>query len=70
MMAVNEILVEDVRGYGSGVVERLKQALEENAPGRPDPQHPQLFIIDAPGESFYIAPLPSGKILLLARWEN
>ena len=62
--------VDDVRGYGPEVVERLKEALEQDCPARPDPGHPHLFVLERAGESFYIAPLPTGKILLLARWPS
>ena len=60
--------VEDVRGSGPEVVERLKQSLEQNCPALPDPRHPHLFVLECAGESFYIAPLSTGKVLLLARW--
>lgn len=71
MMAVDTAFaVEDARGYGPAVVARLKRALQQNAPGRPDPRHPQMFVIEAEGESFYISPLPTGKILLLAHWRD
>jgi hypothetical protein len=60
--------VDDVRGYGPEVVERLRGALEQNCPARPDPLHPYLFVLECAGENFYIAPLPTGTILLLARW--
>ncbi len=62
--------VDDVRGYGPEVVERLRGALEQNCPARPDPCHPYLFVLEWAGESFYIAHLPTGKILLLARWPS
>ncbi len=63
-------VIEDVRGYGTAVVERLQLALEKNAPAQPDPAHPHLFVVEMAGESFYVAPLPTGKILLLAHWRN
>ncbi len=63
-------VVEDVRGYGVTVVERLKNALEENCPVQSDPRHPNLFVVDKDGDSFYIAPLPTGKVLLLAYWRS
>lgn len=63
-------VVEDVRGYGPEVLERLRKALEENCPASPDPRHPDLFVVERDGESFYIAPLPTGKVLLLAFWQS
>lgn len=62
--------VKDLRGYGPPVVERLKDALEKNAAMWPDARHPRLFFLLTLREGFYIFPLPSGKILLLARWPN
>ena len=47
---------------------RLKQALEQNCPALPDPRHPHLFVLECAGESFYVAPLSTGKVLLLAHW--
>lgn len=63
-------VVEDVRGYGVAVVERLRKALEKNCPASPDPCHPNLYVVEREGRSFYIAPLPSGKVLLLAHWQS
>lgn len=63
-------VVDDVRGYGAAVAERLKQALEKNCPVQPDPRHPHLFVLEWKGERFYIALLPTGKVLLLARWQS
>ena len=69
MMAVGiASAVEDVRGYGPEVVGRLKEALKQNYPAWPDPRHPHLFVLERAGESFYLAPLPTGKILLLSHW--
>ncbi len=62
--------VEDVRGYGFAVVERLREALERHAPLQPDPRHPHLFFLETAEEGFYLAPLPTSKILLLAHWRN
>ena len=57
MMATGTaFVVEDVRGYGPTVVERLKQAVEQNCPARPDPLHPHLSVLECTAESFYIAP--------------
>ena len=64
-----EVMIEDVRGYGAEAVARLRRALETNCPARPDPRHAHLFVIEAPADCFYISPLPSGKVLLLARWK-
>lgn len=63
-------VVEDVRGYGVAIVERLKKAFEKNCPASPDPRHPNLYVMEREGQSFYIAPLPSGKVLLLAHWQS
>ncbi len=61
-----DLQVEDARGYGESIVARLRRALNHGAVLRPDPRHPQLFFIEWDREWFYVAPLPSGKILLLA----
>ncbi len=63
------LVIEDVRGYGAAVVARLRRAVEEHAPARPDPRHPHLFVIETERESFYVAPLPTGKLVLLAHWK-
>ena len=62
------IVIENPRGYAPALLARLERALEEHAPARPDPRHPQTFLIDRGGDHFYIAPLPTGKIVLLAHW--
>jgi hypothetical protein len=61
-----EIQIEDARGFGDHVAMRLRRALNHGAAFRPDPRHPQLFFIEWDHDWFYVAPLPSGKILLLA----
>ena len=63
-------VIEDVRGYGAAVVARLKRALDENAPALPDPRHPTCFVVESGQECFYIAPLPTGKVVLLAYWRS
>ncbi len=63
-----KISIEDVRGYGPAVVARRRRALNQHLPARPDPRHPQMFVIETARESFYIAPLPTGKVALLAHW--
>lgn len=72
MCALALMAFREVRSNGKGlsgeVIERLKHALEQNAPMWPDPRHPYVFIVETPAECFYIAPLPTGTVLLLARW--
>lgn len=63
-------VVEDVRGYGATIVERLRRAFENNCLASQDPRHPNLYVMEREGRSFYIAPLPSGKVLLLAHWQS
>ncbi len=63
-------MLDDARGYGPAVLQRLKRALEQHCPAWPDPRHPRMFFVEADQESFYIATLPSGKILLLGNWRG
>ena len=65
---LNAILIENPRGYASQVVERLEHALSGNTPAEPDPRHPHMFLLDSGRDHFYIAPLPTGKVVLLAHW--
>lgn len=64
------LTVEDARGYGPKVVERLRSALQDGACVWPDPRHPHLFVVEASSESFYVAPLSSGKVMLLGYWQH
>lgn len=64
------IEVDDLRGYGAGVVNRLQRAIDERVPVTPDPRHPNALFLQAGRDNFYIAPLPSGKVVLLAYWRS
>ena len=68
MSVATEFKIDNVRGYGSAVVDRLLQAIEQDTPLRPDPGHPHLFFLEAGRDNFYIAPLCTGTIVLLAHW--
>ncbi len=64
------IAVEDARGYGPEIVERLRSALQDGACVWPDPRHPHLLVVEGTIESFYVAPLSSGKVMLLGYWQH
>ncbi len=66
--AAPEPKVQDCRGYGPAVVNRLKGALARREQTFLDPRHRGVLFVVTPGEVFYVAPLPSGKVMLLARW--
>jgi len=66
--AASSAVVEDRRQYGPSVVERLRLALVRPHIYWPDFRHKGVFFLVTPQEMFYIAPLPSGKTVLLARW--
>jgi hypothetical protein len=66
--AVKRRVVQDVRGYGPAVVQRLCMALDSNAEVLPDPRHPHALVVEFGAESFYIVPLSAGRMMLLGHW--
>ncbi len=63
--------IEDLRGYGETVVDRLRDALSQGVPFIKDRKRLRCYEIRLPGERFYIHVLRgAAKVLLIARWEE
>jgi hypothetical protein len=67
--------IEDLRGYGATVVDRLRRALAAGVPAVKDRKRPRCYELSLEGESFYVFLLRDArpevrKVLLVARWEN
>jgi hypothetical protein len=61
--------IEDLRGHGEAVVDRLRQALAEGAPFVKDRKRPRFYEVRVGAERFYIYVLRGvTKVLLIARW--
>jgi hypothetical protein len=61
--------IEDLRGHGDAVVDRLRQALAEGAPFVKDRKRPRFYEVRVGAERFYIHVLRGvTKVLLIACW--
>ncbi len=61
-------VIDNLRKYPVGTVEKLRGLLTAGAEARPDPHRKNFYDVDNGFEMFYIHIAPSGKVLLLAKW--
>ena len=63
--------IEDLRGYGEAVVDRLRTALAQGVPFIKDRKRTRCYEVRLEGERFYIHVLRgASKVLLVAHWEE
>ncbi len=61
-------LIDNLRKYPAGTVEKLRSLLTAGAEARPDPHRKNFYDVENGSEMFYIHIAPNGKVLLLAKW--
>jgi len=61
-------VIDNLRKYPVGTVEKLRGLLTAGAEARPDPRRKNFYDVENGSEMFYIHIAPSGKVLLLAKW--
>lgn len=61
-------VIENLRKYPAGTIEKLSGLLTAGAEARPDPRRKNFYDVENGSEMFYIHIAPSGKVLLLAKW--
>jgi hypothetical protein len=63
--------IEDLRGYGEAVVDRLRTALAQGVPFIKDRKRTRCYEVRVERERFYIYVLRgASKVLLIAHWEE
>ncbi len=61
-------VIENLRHYPAGTVEKLRGLLAAGAEALPDRHRKNFYDVKNGSEMFYIHVAPSGKVLLLAKW--
>lgn len=70
LLRLENVAVEDVRGYGPAIVDRLRNVLAAGASFTKDYKRKRFYEVNADDERFYIHVLPGGrKIILLLHWK-
>ena len=71
LLRLENPIVEDLRGCGTAVAERLKAALRNGVPFTKDRKRRRFYEVQVGNERFYIHVLRGAqKVLLLAHWAD
>jgi hypothetical protein len=62
--------IDNLRDYPPELVEALRAVLAAGAPANPDPHRKNFYDVVAGDRVYYVHVAPSGKVLLLASWQN
>jgi hypothetical protein len=64
----NKPIIDNLRKYSAGTVEKLSGLLTAGTEVRPDPRRKNFYDVENGSETFFIHIAPNGKVLLLATW--